>query len=200
MANITFNDLPTRTGINPNNDFFIINSSNRSVLPEGKVRFSTVEAALRRGLITTYYNFQGENNVTIKTSSTTTNTITINDEGRAVIFRDSFDKVFGSFQIECLRTGNVTLANVLCQYTLTWIPVSTTGGAPRLPQKLIEDAYLPINNSTAQTTASNFQNLQTNSFLPLGTGNFRLTVKFTQNSPTAKAKINYKLTLFQPEG
>lgn len=198
MANVTFNDLPTRATLG-SNDFFVINSSNRSVLPEGKVSFNTLKKEIRQDLLTTNYNFDDQKNVIVKTSSTTSNTITINDEGKLVVFDNPNNKVFGFFQLECLRSGTVTLPDVLCQYSLIWIPVNTQPGIPRTPQTLINNAYIPINNSTTTITNSFFQNLQIDAFTPLGNGNFRLTVRFTQDVPSAKAVVHYKLALFQQD-
>jgi hypothetical protein len=196
MANITFNDLPTRASLG-SNDFFIINSSNRAVLPEGKINYNTLKKEIREDLLTTNYNFNGQNNVIVKTSSTANNTITINDRGKLIIFDNPNNKVFGFFQLECLRTGTVTLPNVLCQYSLLWIPVDTRPGVPRLPQILVNNAFIAINNSTTTITNSFFQNIQIDNFTPQGNGNFRLTVRFTQDIPAAKAMVDYKLTLFQ---
>ena len=198
MANITFNDLPER-GTLGSDDFFVINSSNRPTLPEGKVNFNILKSRIMKDLSTGNYFFEGQKNVIVKTSSTADNTITINDENRLVLFDSPNTPVYGSFQLECLRTGTVSLDNVLCQYSLQWIPVNTTPGIPRLPITLIDNVYIPINNSTQTINSSNFQNLQLNSFIPLGSGNFRLTVKFTLDAPTAKALVNYKLTLSQQQ-
>jgi hypothetical protein len=198
MANVTFNNLPDR-GTLGSNDFFVINSSDRLTLPEGKVNFNILRSKIREGLLTGNYFFEGQKSVIVKTSSTTDNTITINDENRLILFDNPNNVVYGSFQLECLRTGTVTLNNALCQYSLQWIPVNTQPGIPRLPITLIDNVYIPINNSTQTITNSNFQNLQLNSFTPLGSGNFRLTVKFTLDAPTAKALVNYKLTLLQQQ-
>lgn len=201
MANITFKDLPTRASLT-NNDFFVINSSDKTTLPEGKVGFNTLKSALKDGLITTNYFFEGEKNVLVQTTANGINTININDDNGQLITFDNlniYKKVFGSFQFECLRTGTVSLANAMCQYSLTWIPVNTAPGVPKIPQFLIKDAYVSINDTTVQSSSSSVQNTQTNSFVPTGNGNFRLTVKFTQANANAKAKVIYKITLFQKE-
>lgn len=194
MANVTFNDLPTRPSFG-SKDFVIINSSDRTTLPEGKVSFSTLKTALTQGIIDTYYFFENEKNVTVKTNSTGDNTIIVNNSGNVIRFDRAYNKVFGSFQIECIRTGNVSLSNVLCQYDLRWIPTLVAPGVPRLPQYLLKENSIAINNTTVE--GSSVQNIQTNSFVPAGAGNFSIRVKFTQNVPSAKAKVMFKLTLFQ---
>lgn len=196
MANVTFNDLPNRTTVG-NNDFFVINSSDRTVLPEGKVGFNVLKTAIQSNTLTTNYFRNTINNVQVKTAATGDNLITINDTGKLFTFPKKNSNAYGIFQLSCRRTGPVPLTNVLAFFNLLWYNRATqTTNAVGLLGSL-DPLSLPINNGSGSPSSSTIHNTFLSIPVGDGIGFMQLEVSFSQNLPSARAIVETSSWLFQ---
>jgi len=141
MANITFEDLPTRTDVGVN-DKFIIYRKTETISPESGVNWSTIKSNLLRGLIVKNNFYQKSASFNIKTDR---QILDIKNEDGGLISHISLsNKLFCLAQIKCQKqassSSNVTdqLKNTLCNYELKWI------GKGQVAVSLAK-GYLPIN-------------------------------------------------------
>lgn len=196
MANVTFNDLPTRAAVG-NNDFFIINSSDRNVLPEGRVGFNVVKNAIQSDTVTSNYFRKTTNNVQVKTAATGDNLITINDAGRLFTFPKKNTNAYGIFQLSCRRTGPVALTNVLAFFNLRWYNRTTqrTNAIGLLGS--LDPLSLPINNGSGSPSSATIHNTFLSFPVGDGIGYMQLEVSFSNNLPNARAVVETSSWLFQ---
>jgi hypothetical protein len=195
MANVTFNDLPTRTSV-LDTDKFIIYRSGEKTFPESGLNWSTIKNNVLNGLIVRNNFYQKSSSLNISTNK---QIIEIKAAQNALITHKSISNTLFCFaQIKCQKQAPTSAAvtnllkNTLCNYQLKWI------GKNQTPTTLVA-GYLPINYYAGATdvTSGIFdislpqgrECIMIPPFNPkAASGYFEVTINFTNNISTAGVK------------
>jgi len=190
MANKTFGDLPVRSNITTD-DFFITNRDKQDPSPEGRISFDILKKTIHNGLIVknAVYNTDKKVNVTIKNNNLDIRT----DKNELITFKDDSKNVYGILQISCNRNGNTPIENsVVCLFDLVWKPAAKN----KLNVTIFENQNLVISNNPSSVT--NNTCLFIPPFIPTSSGNFTLSVRFTQTIQSS-CQINSDLWLLETQ-